>query len=54
MKDNKGQEVTYLCLICKKPTKAFYGKWGGGGTCCKSCELVKSKEMQSPPERKIS
>ena len=41
--------IVGLCCICQKPVKgSWYGRWGSGGTCNKTCE-VKQEAMPEYP-----
>lgn len=31
-------EEIHTCVICNRPVKGYYGRWGNTGTCSKVCE----------------
>lgn len=35
-----------LCLVCRKPITAFYGRWGHSGTCSRSCDDLYKKNRK--------
>jgi hypothetical protein len=44
-KAKKEAEVKLIfenCCVCNKPiVEGYYGRWGNGGTCSKTCERIK-------------
>lgn len=48
---SKTEEVVLIfenCCVCHKPiSEGYYGRWGTGGACSKTCNNVKEKENEN-------
>lgn len=37
------------CIVCTKQiVEGFYGRWGAGGVCCKTCNVVMEARPKYP------
>lgn len=40
VQDEYKDTVVGLCIICEKPARGWYGRWGDLGSCSKKCEAI--------------